>query len=48
MGKLARFAINFSTNGAAVYFAGQTLQGTVIVELNEPMKMRGNSVKYYT
>ena len=43
MGKLRIFAVQlpppFQQN--PVYWAGQIVQGTVIVDLAEPMKMRG-------
>ncbi|XP_013417446.1 arrestin domain-containing protein 3 [Lingula anatina] len=40
MGKLNVFAISLP-NQYAVYHAGEVVQGHVLVELNEPMKMRG-------
>jgi hypothetical protein len=40
MGKLKRFDILFE-NPQAVFFTGQVVAGTVVVELTEPMKMRG-------
>ncbi|XP_014665524.1 PREDICTED: arrestin domain-containing protein 3-like isoform X2 [Priapulus caudatus] len=42
MGKLKAFQILFyNTQPVPVYYAGQVLSGQVIVELNEPMSMRG-------
>ena len=41
MGKLNMFDVILDNNPMAVYHAGQWIQGTVIVQLNEPMKMRG-------
>jgi len=40
MGKLRNFFIHLH-NPQQVYFAGQTIDGIVTVELNEAMKMRG-------
>lgn len=40
MGKLSVFKIALS-NVQGVYFAGQMLQGHVILELNEPVKLKG-------
>ena len=40
MGKLTNFDI-FLNNPSRVYYAGQNLDGTVIVDLNDAMKMRG-------
>lgn len=43
MGKLNYFAINLQ-NPSAVYFAGQSLQGYVIVDLREEMKVKGKGL----
>lgn len=40
MGKLQKFEITFD-NPSAVYFAGQTITGTVIIILSEHMNMQG-------
>ncbi len=40
MGKLNEFQIHL-TNLQGVYFPGQNLEGSVIVEQNDEMKMRG-------
>ena len=39
MGKLQTFSIVLANAG--VYYAGQVVQGHVILSLNEPLKMRG-------
>ncbi|CAG5135197.1 unnamed protein product [Candidula unifasciata] len=45
MGKLNIFEISFS-NISGVFYAGNILQGHVTVELNEPMKMRGITLRF--
>ncbi|BFZ02490.1 hypothetical protein BsWGS_05529 [Bradybaena similaris] len=45
MGKLNMFAISFS-NTSGVFYAGTILQGQVTLDLNEPMKMRGVSLRF--
>lgn len=40
MGKLTEFFINYDTN-RQVYYPGEVLRGSVVVNLNEPMQMRG-------
>ena len=47
MGKLNMFQIVLGDNPMAVYSAGNVVQGEVIVELIEPMKMRGRSLWSY-
>ncbi|KAK3601187.1 hypothetical protein CHS0354_004388 [Potamilus streckersoni] len=46
MGKLNIFEITLS-NPQGIYFAGQSLQGHVTVELNDGMKMRGVRLKFH-
>ncbi|KAL3865646.1 hypothetical protein ACJMK2_043012 [Sinanodonta woodiana] len=46
MGKLNIFEITLN-NPQGVYFAGQSLQGHVTVELNDVMKMRGVRLKFH-
>ena len=41
MGKLEVFGVSFD-NEASVFYGGQVLSGAVVVQLNEPMNMRGN------
>ncbi|XP_071114939.1 arrestin domain-containing protein 3-like [Haliotis cracherodii] len=45
MGKLSVFKIALS-NVQGVYFAGQMLQGHVILELNEPVKLKGIRITF--
>ncbi|XP_046545836.1 arrestin domain-containing protein 3-like [Haliotis rubra] len=45
MGKLSVFKIALS-NVHGVYFAGQMLQGHVILELNEPVKLKGIRITF--
>jgi hypothetical protein len=40
MGKLKSLEVIYNSP-MGVYYPGQQLQGTVIVELNEPVSMRG-------
>ena len=40
MAKLSSFSINFS-NDQQVYYAGQTVSGTCLVAVDEPLKARG-------
>ncbi len=42
MGKLQGFVIHLD-NPSAVFQAGNTLTGNVVVDLSEPMKIRGLS-----
>jgi len=46
MGKLTHFDI-FLNNPSRVYYAGQNLDGTVIVDLNDAMKMRGKNFSIF-
>ncbi len=46
MVKLSQFLIEFDSNPAAVYFAGQQITGNVQVALNEGMKMRGIKIRF--
>ncbi|KAK6179157.1 hypothetical protein SNE40_011577 [Patella caerulea] len=46
MGKLASFEI-FLQNHDPIFYAGQTVQGHVSIQLNEPMKIRGICLKFY-
>ncbi|BFZ02494.1 hypothetical protein BsWGS_05532 [Bradybaena similaris] len=45
MGKLNIFEISFS-NTSGVFYAGNNLEGQVTVELNEPMQLRGITLKF--
>ena len=45
MGKLNYFVITLN-NPQSVYYAGQMLEGSVTVELNDAMKMRGKTLDY--
>jgi len=40
MGKLTEFFIGYDTN-RQVYYPGEVLRGSIVVNLNEPMQMRG-------
>ncbi len=40
MVKLKAFAVLFS-NDQGVYYAGQVVEGQILIDLTEPMKMRG-------
>ena len=46
MGKLTQFAIYLAPpyQQNPVYWAGQVVQGTVVVDLSDTMKMRGESL----
>jgi hypothetical protein len=43
MGKLTSFEIQLS-NPFAVFYAGQTIEGEVVMELNKEMKLRGTTI----
>ena len=42
MGKLLEFSINFAGNQQAIFQPGQIISGTVVINLNDSMKMRGD------
>ena len=44
MGKLLEFSIVFTSIQQAVYTPGQTIDGVVVVNLNDSMKMRGGFI----
>jgi len=41
MGKLTGFYISFTNNQNGIFTPGETITGSVTVELNAPMEMRG-------
>lgn len=41
MGKLDSFYIAFTGNEQSIFFPGQTINGSAIINLNSSMKMRG-------